>query len=344
MNRTELLEVIANGENPHVEFKRDDCHPDDLAKEMSAMLNLVGGTNLLEVEDDGADSSLTRSQEDSHQWVMNVAKQNLQRSTTPVWGCMAMEGGTRIGVVKLPADWQSKLHKAKRDNAWVTYVRIGGTSREATREEEGRLYKQLGSSTTKSSRWLIRDPRASTSIERQLGQILYRGKPTPVRVKFVDTKARGNLVGWTDGQIIVRRGEETRTPAVRGLENWLRREARAAIADYIPTVTSRIGQQHGRVYVMGQRTKWGNCSSRRNLSSNRRLILAPDLVLRYLVAHEVVHLGVPDHTAKFWLTVQSVCPETERAKQWLSRHHAQLTVDLAAVLQPACSARKEKSP
>ena len=154
---------------------------------------------------------------------------------------------------------------------------------------------------------------------RQLGQVLYRGNPTPVRVEFVDTKARG-------------------------LENWLRREARAAIADYIPTVTSHIGQQPGRVYVMGQRTKWGNCSSRRNLSFNWRLILAPDFLLRYLVAHEVVHLAVPDHSAKFWLTVQSVCPETERAKQWLSRHHAQLTVDLAAVLQPTCSARKEKSP
>ena len=179
---------------------------------------------------------------------------------------------------------------------------------------------------------------------RQLGEILYRGNPTPVRVEFVDTKARGNLVGWTDGEITVRRGAHAQTPAVRGLENWLRRDARAAIADYLPTVTSCIGQQPGRVYIMGQRTKWGNCSSRRNLSFNWRLILAPDFVLRYLVAHEVVHLAVPDHSAKFWLTVQSVCPETERAKQWLSRHHAQLTVDLAGVLEPACSAREKKQP
>jgi len=45
---------------------------------------------------------------------------------------------------------------------------------------------------------------------------------------------------------------------------------------------------------MGQRTKWGNCSGRRNLSFNWRLILAPDYVLRYLVTHEAVHLAVPD--------------------------------------------------
>lgn len=45
-----------------------------------------------------------------------------------------------------------------------------------------------------------------------------------------------------------------------------------------------------------------------NLSFNRRLIMAPDHVLHYIVVNEMVHLAVPDHLPKFWLTVQSVCP------------------------------------
>ena len=84
---------------------------------------------------------------------------------------------------------------------------------------------------------------------------------------------------------------------------------------------------------MGQRTKWGNCSSLRNLSFNWRLILAPDYVLRYLVTHEAVHLAVPDHSAKFWLTVQSPCRETERAKQWLCAHQAHLQVELGSIVE-----------
>ena len=167
---------------------------------------------------------------------------------------------------------------------------------------------------------------------RQSGEILYRGELTRVRVEFVDTKAHGNRVALSEEEIVVRRGPETQTPAVRGLENWLRGQARSAIADYLPEVTAHIGEEPGRVYVMGQRTKWGNCSSRRNLSFNWRLILAPDYVFRYLVAHEVVHLVVPDHSAKFWLTVQSICPDMERAKQWLSRHHTELTVRLSGVI------------
>jgi hypothetical protein len=72
--------------------------------------------------------------------------------------------------------------------------------------------------------------------------------------------------------------------------------------------------------------------SQRYLDS-RVVLMQGDFVLRYLVTHEAVHLAIPDHSAKFWLTVQSLCHETERAKQWLCRHQAQLQVDLASVLE-----------
>jgi hypothetical protein len=62
---------------------------------------------------------------------------------------------------------------------------------------------------------------------------------------------------------------------------------------------------------------------------------APDYVLRYLVTHEAVHLAAPDHSARFWLMVQSLCRETEKAKQWLCRHQVQRQVDLKDILKEA---------
>jgi predicted metal-dependent hydrolase len=79
---------------------------------------------------------------------------------------------------------------------------------------------------------------------------------------------------------------------------------------------------------MGQRTKWGNCSALQNLSFNWRLIMAPEFVAQYLITHEIVHLVVPDHSKQFWLTVQSLCPETGRARQWLCAHSHQLLLSL----------------
>jgi len=163
------------------------------------------------------------------------------------------------------------------------------------------------------------------------GQILFRGEPTPVRIERSQSRRTSNLVCTVDDAIVISRGPRSRTPVARSLELWLRRQARQAINHHLPAITTRLGCQPAQIYVMGQRTKWGNCSARRNLSFNWRLILAPDYVLRYLVTHEAVHLAIPDHSSKFWLAVQSLCRETERARQWLVAHAEELTVDLHVV-------------
>jgi predicted metal-dependent hydrolase len=172
--------------------------------------------------------------------------------------------------------------------------------------------------------------RVRRPVQCVAGQILFRGEPTRVRVETTLSRSTGNLVRVVDGEIVVSRGPRCRTSVARSLELWLRRAARQAIEDHLRLITARLGHDPARIYIMGQRTKWGNCSSRRNLSFNWRLVLAPDYVLRYLVTHEAVHLAVPDHSAKFWLTLRSLCRETERARQWLVAHARELAIDLRA--------------
>ncbi|MDQ3564066.1 MAG: transcriptional regulator [Pseudomonadota bacterium] len=52
-----------------------------------------------------------------------------------------MDDGKVVGVIGLPEDSPGKPYKAKRGGAWIAFIRVGSTSREATREEEGRLYQ-----------------------------------------------------------------------------------------------------------------------------------------------------------------------------------------------------------
>jgi predicted metal-dependent hydrolase len=132
---------------------------------------------------------------------------------------------------------------------------------------------------------------------------------------------------FEQGCLVIMRGRRSRTPPAKSLEYWLRKQARAEIERHLDAVTRRLKQYPCKVYIMGQRTKWGNCSGLHNLSFNWRLIMAPDFVMRYLVTHEAVHLAVPDHSRQFWLTVQSLCPDMERARQWLSANSHQLFLD-----------------
>ena len=113
MNRTELFELIAHRENSRVEFQRDDCLPDDLAKKMSGLLNLEGGVILLGVENNGRISGLTRNREAAEEWMMNITRQNLQPAIIPVWTCMTMETGQEVGIIGLAADSPGKPYKAR---------------------------------------------------------------------------------------------------------------------------------------------------------------------------------------------------------------------------------------
>jgi ATP-dependent DNA helicase RecG len=141
---SELQELLRNGENSGIEFKRDDVHADSLAKEIAAIANLEGGHILLGVEDDARVSGLTRSIKEAEEWIINICRQNVQPPLIPYWETLPWDNLRHVGVLSIPSDSPDKPYKARRGTAWITFVRVGSTSREATRDEEGRLYQASG--------------------------------------------------------------------------------------------------------------------------------------------------------------------------------------------------------
>jgi hypothetical protein len=170
----------------------------------------------------------------------------------------------------------------------------------------------------------VRRPHASAG-----GEILYRGASTSVQVIDHAHRQGPAKVVFEQERLLIIRGPESRTSPAQSLENWLRKQARVAVEQHVAVVAGQIQRTPRTLYIMDQRTRWGSCSSRQNLSFNWRLIMAPEFVLYYLVTHEVVHLAIPDHSKRFWLTVHSLCPETERARQWLCANGARLYLDFA---------------
>lgn len=144
MTRAELIELVRNDENSGVEFKRDDIPPGKLAAEMVSLLNLKGGHILLGVENDQTVSGLTRDPRKAEEWVMEVARVHVQPAIIPYWETIRWDAQTVVGIVSLSDDAPDKPYKAKKGSAWVTKVRVGTTTRDATREEEARLYQQSG--------------------------------------------------------------------------------------------------------------------------------------------------------------------------------------------------------
>lgn len=79
-----------------------------------------------------------------------------------------------------------------------------------------------------------------------------------------------------------------------------------------------------RVSVRDQRSRWGSCSARGAISLNWRLIRMPGFVSDYVILHELMHRRQPNHSARFWREVASVCPEWREAERWLRKHGKEL--------------------
>ncbi len=108
----------------------------------------------------------------------------------------------------------------------------------------------------------------------------------------------------------------------RRLEAWLKAEARRLLGSRARSAAARLGRGAPQVGVRDPATRWGSCSARGRLSFSWRLVMAPEAVLDYVVAHEVAHLEEANHGPRFWRLVDELCPGWGESRRWLRRHGA----------------------
>ena len=97
----------------------------------------------------------------------------------------------------------------------------------------------------------------------------------------------------------------------------LKKRGRAVFPARAAYFAPLVGVGFGRVSVRSQRSKWGSCSARGDLSFNCLLLLAPEAVLDYVVVHELCHRLEMNHSARFWQQVERVLPDYAQARRWL---------------------------
>lgn len=121
----------------------------------------------------------------------------------------------------------------------------------------------------------------------------------------------------TDDELLVTTTPERLPARVR---RWLRAQASDKIKSRVAEKTGRLGHACKRITIRDQQTRWGSCSGSGNLNFSWRLILAPENVLDYVVAHEVAHLAEMNHGKRFWAHVADLCDDPGAARAWLRTH------------------------
>jgi predicted metal-dependent hydrolase len=114
------------------------------------------------------------------------------------------------------------------------------------------------------------------------------------------------------------------------LEQWYRVEAARLINERTAKISSLMGLSYKRIVIRGQKTRWGSCSHKKNLSFNWKLIMVPEPVVDYVIIHELIHVKEMNHSKRFWAMVARYCPGWREHKKWLKQHEADLTARLGA--------------
>lgn len=60
------------------------------------------------------------------------------------------------------------------------------------------------------------------------------------------------------------------------------------------------GFSYDKVFIRNQKTRWGSCSAKNNISLNMKLLLLPEELRDYVILHELVHTQIKNHSSKFW--------------------------------------------
>lgn len=170
---------------------------------------------------------------------------------------------------------------------------------------------------------------AERVVRRHARWVLARIDALPPRIPFAPGAVipfRGTphrIVHRPEGRGVVERGEGVLhvfgrpEHLPRRMQDWLRREAGAAISPLALAKAGVVERTVRRVSLRDPRSRWGSCSAQGRLSFSWRLVLAPPMVLDYVVAHEVAHLVEMNHSPAFWRVVDSLTPHAREAKRWL---------------------------
>ncbi len=101
------------------------------------------------------------------------------------------------------------------------------------------------------------------------------------------------------------------------VQAWLMRQAKQLFQQRLDHFAPLLGVQWKKLALSNAGTRWGSAKTDGSIRLNWRLVHFKLSVLDYVVAHELAHLRVMDHSPRFWDTVRTVVPDYAQLRQQL---------------------------
>lgn len=102
-------------------------------------------------------------------------------------------------------------------------------------------------------------------------------------------------------------------------EDWsvYKESAHARISEKLKYFNQFYGYTWNTITVKKIKSRWGSCSTKRNLNFSYKIALLPDDLADYIIVHELCHLKEMNHGKNFWNLVEQKIPHHRELRQQL---------------------------
>ena len=98
------------------------------------------------------------------------------------------------------------------------------------------------------------------------------------------------------------------------------RKARRRLVKRLDELCRQYGYAYNRVTVRKQKTRWGSCSAKNNISLNLQLVRLPADLMDYVILHELVHTQIKNHSQAFWDRLDQLVGEAKKLDRQLNQY------------------------
>lgn len=158
--------------------------------------------------------------------------------------------------------------------------------------------------------------------------IPYQGRQIPLSIK--PTSAKSPRVQLIDGQQFLvylpasAASGDASNLIKAALAQWMKQQTRLQAGQMIDKHSPKHQLYPRSLRIKTQKTRWGSCGPNNDINLNWLLMLAPPVVLEYVVVHELCHIQHKNHSKDFWLLVAKHMPDYLTHRRWLKANGASL--------------------
>lgn len=104
----------------------------------------------------------------------------------------------------------------------------------------------------------------------------------------------------------------------------LKHQAKVYIPQRVEYLAKKFAKKYNKIKITSAKTRWGSCTSQKNLNFSYRLIGAEKEAIDYVIIHELAHLKYMNHSKIFWNHVWEMMPDYKKWDSWLKNEGRKL--------------------